>query len=423
MSDKPVITVKCLTYNHAPYIRNALDGMLMQRTKYSYEITIHDDASTDGTLDIIKEYEIKYPNLFRIVYEDENQYSKGFTALDELLPKAKGKYIAWCEGDDFWFDPESLSMSVEYLERHPDCIMTVSNGLTYDHSSQSFRLYNKCLEEKDLSVRDIIVETDGGYPTAGMVYRKECEYPIDSFYSDSGISDYTRRLFALAQGGKIHYFNRPTCVYRFRHPGSWNELIYGNFLQTYNHVWELIRLFHDYNLETKGQFRDELMARTWKSVKRLFSMAGTDQLSVWDSLVNEEDRIHDVYDKELRRVFEAVYCGVFFEDWLIEYTKIKQRIYIFGTGLFAGILEKNLSKCNIKYEGFLISNEKSSSEKEFRMMPVKRLRDININSKVNDDIYVLIASKPERWLEITDLLKKEGINRYGHPFMYDFENI
>jgi len=101
----PLVSICCLTYNHAPYIRDAIEGFLMQKTNFPVEILIHDDASTDGTADIIREYETRYPDIIKPIYQTENQYSKGVKISWEYqFSRARGKYIALCEGDDYWTD-------------------------------------------------------------------------------------------------------------------------------------------------------------------------------------------------------------------------------------------------------------------------------------------------------------------------------
>ena len=102
---EPLVSICCLTYNHAPYIRDAIEGFLMQKTNFPVEILIHDDASTDGTADIIREYETRYPDIIKPIYQTENQYSKGVKISREYqFSRARGKYIALCEGDDYWTD-------------------------------------------------------------------------------------------------------------------------------------------------------------------------------------------------------------------------------------------------------------------------------------------------------------------------------
>ena len=119
-----LVSIKCLVYNHAPYIRQCLDGFVMQKTNFCFEAIVHDDASTDGTQDIIREYEKKYPDIIKPIYEKENQYSKHDGSLGRIMNSAmspSSKYIAVCEGDDYWTDPYKLQKQVDYLETHPEC--------------------------------------------------------------------------------------------------------------------------------------------------------------------------------------------------------------------------------------------------------------------------------------------------------------
>lgn len=122
--EQPLVSICTLVYNHEPYLRECFDGFVMQKTNFAFEILVHDDASTDGSADIIREYTAKYPHLFKPIFQIENQYSKGGKILSTILfPRAKGKYIALCEGDDYWTDPLKLQKQVDYLESHPDYVM------------------------------------------------------------------------------------------------------------------------------------------------------------------------------------------------------------------------------------------------------------------------------------------------------------
>ena len=151
-TDQVLVTIKCITYNQAKYIRQALDGFLMQQTNFIYEIIIHDDASTDGTTEIIKEYEKKYPQYIKPIYQTENQYSKkGFQHITRLILKeAKGKYLAQCEGDDYWTDPYKLQKQVDFLENHPDYSMCFHQGkIHYENKKRPDEIATLGLESRE----------------------------------------------------------------------------------------------------------------------------------------------------------------------------------------------------------------------------------------------------------------------------------
>src|SRR5690554_1582208 len=105
-SSTPVVSICCITFNHGKFIREALEGFLSQKTNFCFEVLIHDDASTDDTATIIKEYASRFPNIIKPIFQKENQYSKGIRGMNRRFnfPRAKGKYIAMCEGDDYWID-------------------------------------------------------------------------------------------------------------------------------------------------------------------------------------------------------------------------------------------------------------------------------------------------------------------------------
>ncbi len=119
--NKPLVSIMCITYNHANYIRETINGFLIQKTDFPVEIIIHDDASQDGTQDVIKEYEALYPTVIKTIYQTENQYSKKVDFVKQyILPKIKGDYIAYCEGDDYWTDPLKLQKQIDILKRNQE---------------------------------------------------------------------------------------------------------------------------------------------------------------------------------------------------------------------------------------------------------------------------------------------------------------
>lgn len=124
----PVASICCITFNHQAFLNEAIDSFLMQATDFPFEILIHDDASTDRTSNIINEYAINYPKIIKVIMQSENQYSKcGLINQLFVFPKAKGKYIAQCEGDDYWTDKTKLQKQVDFLERNPDYVITYTD--------------------------------------------------------------------------------------------------------------------------------------------------------------------------------------------------------------------------------------------------------------------------------------------------------
>ncbi len=122
------VTIRCLTYNHEPYIRQCLEGFVMQQTNFKFEAIVHDDASTDGTAAIVREYAEKYPDIIKPIFQTENQYSKRDGSIRRIMNEhIRGKYIAMCEGDDYWIDPLKLQKQVDFLEENEEYGMCYTN--------------------------------------------------------------------------------------------------------------------------------------------------------------------------------------------------------------------------------------------------------------------------------------------------------
>ena len=215
-----MVSVVCLTYNHAAYVRDCLEGFVSQKTTFPVEVLIHDDASTDGTQQIIKEYESRFPDLFRVVYQTENQFSKGVRPWDDVLfPMAQGKYVAWCEGDDYWTDPLKLQKQVDFLEAHPDYVMCCSDAVI---SSPAGELdWCRYGHDTEVPARDIISGGGDFLPTASLMLRTEL---VRQDYPKCSVGDYPLQILA-AISGKVHWFAQKQVVYRYHAAGSWTSTV------------------------------------------------------------------------------------------------------------------------------------------------------------------------------------------------------
>ena len=225
MSKNPLLSIVCTTYNHARFIRDALDGFVMQKTDFPFEVLINDDASTDGTADIIREYESKYPDLFRCVYQTENQWGKKSPWTDILFPMVRGKYVALNEGDDYWTDENKLQKQVDFMESHPDfsvCFHPVTvhwdDGSEPDYvfPSAKERFYKTELELNDLLHHNFI-------QTNSVVYRWRFHTDsLDLLPNNILPGDWFLHLLH-AQTGKIGFLPDVMSVYRRNSGGIWTN--------------------------------------------------------------------------------------------------------------------------------------------------------------------------------------------------------
>lgn len=165
-----LVSVCCITYNHEKFIKNALDGFLMQRTNFDFEILINDDCSPDNTPGVLRDYEKLYPGRFNIIYQSENQHSKGVKILSQILgPKVQGKYIALCEGDDYWTDPYKLQKQVDFLEANKDYSFCFHKCIMVDENNNELINWYRHLEEKDYTGEEVLEKWS--VPTASVMFR------------------------------------------------------------------------------------------------------------------------------------------------------------------------------------------------------------------------------------------------------------
>lgn len=220
--EKPVVSICCITYNHEPYIEDALEGFLIQETDFPFEILIHDDASTDRTADIIREYEAKYPKLIKPIYQVENQYSKGRRALGFFQGLSDAPYLAICEGDDYWLDPEKLQKQVDYLEVHPECVITGHDAFIIDDAGAMLspsKLPHS--QKRDWSARELS-EGKAWILTMSWVYRNV----VSEFAPERNMVRNGDNFFIsiLGQYGGSHYHSDiQPAAYRVHDGGVWSS--------------------------------------------------------------------------------------------------------------------------------------------------------------------------------------------------------
>lgn len=131
--DKPVVSIKCTTYQHVGFVEDALRGFLGQNTEFPFEILIRDDASTDGTAEIVRDYANRYPSIIRAVLESENRWPDVNPDM-VLAPMVRGEFIALCEGDDYWIDPMKLSRQVAQLRNLPSAVASHHQSIVVENS-------------------------------------------------------------------------------------------------------------------------------------------------------------------------------------------------------------------------------------------------------------------------------------------------
>lgn len=220
-----MVSVMCSTYNQIKYIRTCLDSLVSQKTNFKYEIIVKDDASTDGQQEILKEYYEKYPDKIRLLLLEENHYQhgKGDIAFEKAFKMTRGKYIAMCEGDDFWTDNDKLQTQVDFMEQHPDYSLC-GHAAYYANENGSLRkdkFFRLSDTSREVSIEEIL--TNWVMATNSLLYRKDArEDIIIPFKGKCRNGDYATMVY-LALHGRVYYFDKFMSAYRICSNGSLSQ--------------------------------------------------------------------------------------------------------------------------------------------------------------------------------------------------------
>lgn len=223
MNNEIIVSICCTAYNHEKYIEKAIKSFLMQKTNFKFEILIHDDASLDNTANIIRKYEKKYPNLIKPIYQNENQYSKGIGVSDILYKKAQGKYIAICEGDDYWTDSYKLQKQIDYMENNLKCGLCFHTVEIFDDKLKEKVGVIKPYEKSQIApIADVILGDGGFIGTNSLVFRRKNMLSFPKFYLESPVGDYPLQI--LHSSKEYAYFIVDTMsTYRINIGTSWSD--------------------------------------------------------------------------------------------------------------------------------------------------------------------------------------------------------
>ncbi|WP_337525831.1 glycosyltransferase [Segatella sp.] len=243
-NDNILVSVVCDVYNHEPYLRQCFDGFVMQKTNFKFEVLVHDDASTDKSAEIIIEYTNKYPDIFKPIIQKENQYSKGVGIWKIYqFPRVKGKYVAFCEGDDYWIDPLKLQKQVTAIESDSKNTMVYTAFSTVDETGNSIYRYdlhyNMC-KSKSGNIFPFLLFRNVVMTVSCMVNRNVLESKL---YLDCNKSlDYNLFLAASSLGNCI-YLDYETCSYRKvgnSMTNSNSNIVQQRFLQVWEYYVDII---------------------------------------------------------------------------------------------------------------------------------------------------------------------------------------
>lgn len=400
------ITIYCLTYNHVDYIKDALEGFLMQKTDYTYNVFVYDDASTDGTSDILKEYKKKYPEIFDIYISPCNIYNlpDRESIMHKLYEKhITGRYVAWCEGDDYWTDPNKLQKQIEFMERNPECSMTTHGAYWLDCKTNKVKNYNPYNENRYLTEAEVILQPNGNLSTASLVMRKEA-FIKDIKFPTCDVGDIPMQLYALYKG-KIFYFNCQMSMYRYMHDGSWSKEVDSLFEKSIVHIYRMIDFMEKYDRYSRGEYHELIRRRCsdylYSRIYGYQSMNAEEYCHRMQKIKKGLARNEKILVENQCRIF----C-MFKEEYIlsdIERKKILEFKYvvIMGVGEYSKYITYLLENNSINYTGYVVTTV--SDNMNLNERKIWELRNYPYSRK---DTLVIVGISQKSEKSVLEVLEK-----------------
>ncbi len=360
-----VVSVCMLAFNHEDYVAEALEGILSQDVGFRYEILVHDDASTDGTADIIRKYAERFPRIIKPVYQQQNHWSRGINPTVFFnYPRVQGEYVAWCEGDDVWIDPKKLQVQIEILEQHKDVDICFHLAKVRNYSSDSSETYTiGCYGTASgvVGFDDVFLRTYGMIPTAACVVRHSVMLKISEFiaprpYLTCG-DIYMQALGGLKGGA--YFIDREMSFYRFRTASSLTRELSLDIRKFLNHNVSSIRgcisLWRNYFPE-KGEIA--LKKLIYKRLHWIFF---------------KEEKSVDLVDEMNIRSLYSMYLSI--DEYIEKLCRSLdgRKIVVYGCGNEADLI---IGKLGAEKICFVIDRDGKKLDGDFKDVPLKPFEEI-----------------------------------------------
>lgn len=310
-----MVSITCVAFNHEYYIEKALDSFLMQETNFSFEILIHDDVSTDRTVDIIKEYERKFPNIVKPIYQSINQFSQGVNPMFFLFPKVKGKYMAFCDGDDYWTDTQKLKIQVEEMEKSPDINMSFHPTYKLINGKIDGILSKQADKNRVFTTHEITLGGGEFCPTVSLMFRSRVISDFPDWFAKMIAGDYPMQIMGSVRAGAL-YINRCMSVYRIGEVGAWSSISKDNSKKQKEHLLSFHSMLNKMNEFLDNSLKHEIETLIYDSSLAFIKRRAID-IEVRDEVFNI---YRDIFSKKQKLLWYLLYRNQDLHDGL---SKIK----------------------------------------------------------------------------------------------------
>ncbi len=254
LDQTPLVSINMIAYNQERIIAQAIEGVLEQKTTFAFELVIGEDCSTDGTRDIVLDYQKQHPDIIRVITSDKNVGTgDNWHRVNE---NCRGKYIAFCEGDDYWTDPRKLQKQVDFMEANTDCSAVFhAAGRFYEDKADtcSFRRLKRTPRNQRFTIKDAIKEVAGNYATASLLCRSEHPKDLPEFFYRAPVGDFPLML-VLAVRGNIGYIDEPMSVYRVAAEGSWTTDMRRDRIRRRKHYADIMAVYKEFDSWTGNEY-------------------------------------------------------------------------------------------------------------------------------------------------------------------------
>lgn len=420
-SDDNVLCVECFTYNQAGMIKDALDSFLMQETNFEFSIFVIDDASCDGTREVLLEYAKRYRDRIGLLLAKENTFYKPVRQIIYREARKcfmeKIEYIATCEGDDFWTDKNKLQIQFDYLNTHPECAMYLHNSWWFDCRSGEKKEANpfECDGERDLDIRELIYVKNRYPATASRVYRNAFRLNAPDFVFNCPVGDYSLYTYAGAIS-KVHYSNRIMCTYRYMSGNSTSDILADKTKSSYLFYHDMGLASYLLQLDGYTHYKYHFFIKK-KVVQFLIGIAeelgriGKTENDVYEMMAPFKLNMPVAVEKELLEMIRQLSDEVFINENLRKYIDKHKDFLVFGTGVYSKKLLKQLENNGIHPIGFI--KTKVEKENSFLNKPLWSINDIPEDLK---NVGVVVSVIPKCDDDIDEAFRKVGITDYFYAY-------